>query len=218
MHPRWQQLLAAERALLTELEQKLAHQQYLPAAENVMRAFETDPQQTKVVIIGQDPYPTEGVAVGLAFATARGARPIPGSLRNILKELQTDIGPATNLDETLQLWLDQGVMLLNRHLTCSIGQAGSHQKIGWSKITDAALEKLQKLHGSKLVVLLWGNQAQELLPKLQAASVLRGVHPSPLSANRGFFGSKPFSNINRILSEHGCEPIDWIGENVAFRF
>ena len=110
------------------------------------------------------------------------------------------------------------MLLLNRHLTCASGQAGSHHNLGWAEITDAALRALDKLHGSKLVVVLWGNQAQQLESRLGKAQVIRGVHPSPLSAHRGFFGSKPFSNINRLLSEQGLPPIDWLGEKDAFGF
>lgn len=218
MHPRWQELLSDQRGLFAQIELKLGNQDFLPPREQIMKAFEADPQSVKVVIVGQDPYPTPGVAIGLAFAIRRGTRPIPGSLRNIFKELGEDIGQSANVDESLETWLRQGVLLLNRHLTCASGQAGSHHNLGWAELTDAALRALDKLHGSKLVVVLWGNQAQQLESRLGKAQVIRGVHPSPLSAHRGFFGSKPFSNINRLLSEQGLPPIDWLGEKDAFGF
>lgn len=218
MHSGWHGLLPQAKSQLELIEAKLSDQDYLPSPHLVMSSFEVDPNLIRVVVVGQDPYPTPGNPIGRAFAVALGTRPLPGSLKNILKELSADLGQPHWLDETLQTWVDQGVMLINRHLTCSPGVAVSHQKIGWDEFTDAAISALVKLHGKNLVVLLWGNQAQQLAGLCQGANLIAGTHPSPLSANRGFFGSKPFSNINGILSKSGQPIIDWLGEHNAPRF
>jgi len=218
MHSEWQRLLPDAKSQLESIEARLGDQAFLPSSHLVMSSFEVDPNLIRVVIVGQDPYPKPGNPIGRAFAVALGTRPLPGSLRNILKELSGDLGQPHWLDETLQTWVDQGVMLVNRHLTCSPGVAGSHQKTGWDEFTDSAISALAKLHGKKLVVLLWGNQAQQLAELCKGANIILGTHPSPLSANRGFFGSKPFSNINGILSKSGQPIIDWLGENNAPRF
>jgi len=218
MHPEWQEALAAERPLLDRLEAQLGSLPNLaPRADLVMAAFATSPASVRVLIVGQDPYPTPGVAVGRAFAVA-GSK-LPGSLRNIFKELTTDIGVGPldgDPEPDLTCWQDQGVMLLNRHLTTLEEQAGAHFAAGWEDFTDAVVRHLVA-SCPYLIVVLWGAQAQQLKKTLQsdfAAAgeslfVIEGVHPSPLSANRGFFGSRPFSAINRQLQLHGLEPIDW---------
>jgi uracil-DNA glycosylase len=181
----------------------------------VMAAFTDAPERARVLIVGQDPYPTEGVAVGRAFAVA--APPAPASLRNILRELDSDIGvefgqtgPALDLAG----WQNQGVLLLNRNLTAVVGEAGAHVGLGWATFTDAVIRKLL-LANPKLVMVLWGNQAQSVAQTLaseitaSSCTVIAGVHPSPLSAHRGFFGSKPFTAINLALQNQGFEPINW---------
>ena len=213
MHPRWQALLADQRDLLDSIEAKVqslsdASGNITPPLPQVMRAFETNPQTVRVLIVGQDPYPTAGHAIGLAFAVLLGQKPIPRSLQNILRELHDDL-PSLNIFGELENWQSRGVMLLNRHLTTQVGHPGAHSKLGWDAFTAAAVTALAELHAQKLVALLWGNHAQTLTPLLGGATVLRAAHPSPLSASRGFFGSKPFSGANEALKKMDLEPIDW---------
>ena len=213
MHPGWQNLLADQRDLLDLLEakvQNLCHAggEMAPALSNVMRAFSTDPMLVRVLIVGQDPYPSEGHAIGLAFAVSVNTKPLPRSLQNMMKELATDLPACSNAGD-LTRWQQQGVLLLNRHLTTSIGQAGAHADFGWANFTDAVIKALAATHREKLVALLWGNHAQSLAPMLGGATVLRAVHPSPLSAARGFFGSRPYSSANKALKKLGLETIDW---------
>lgn len=213
MHSGWQALLADQRELLDSLEKKLetlhdASGDITPALPQVMRALQSDPNGVRVLLVGQDPYPTEGHAVGLAFAGPPETRPFPRSLQNMMKELATDLPDCTNGGDIAR-WQTQGVLLLNRHLTVAVGQAGSHSKLGWTDFTDAVIKALVATHGQNLVALLWGNHAQTLASILGEATVLRAVHPSPLSAARGFFGSKPFSGANKALKNLGLEPIDW---------
>jgi uracil-DNA glycosylase len=181
---------------------------YLPEGPRVLRAFEKPLADVRVLIVGQDPYPTPGHAVGLAFSADRGVRPIPRSLQNVYRELETDLGilPARHGD--LSAWSDEGVMLLNRVLTVSPGASGSHRGRGWEAITTAAIGALVA-RGGPLVVILWGRDAQSLIPLLGDTAVIASVHPSPLSARRGFFGSKPFSRANASLVAQGAAPIDW---------
>ncbi len=213
MHPGWQAMLADQQSLLEFLESRLQSSQdasgdIAPPMHQVMRAFENDPTQVRVLLVGQDPYPSPGHAVGLAFAVSPETRPLPRSLQNMMKELATDLPGCSNGGD-ISRWQDQGVMLLNRHLTVAVGQAGSHSKFGWNEFTDAVIRALAATQQAKLVALLWGNHAQTLAPMLCGATILRAVHPSPLSASRGFFGSKPFSGANVALKNLGLEPIDW---------
>ena len=210
MHPSWQQALADQRALLEQIEAKvLAAGEIQPAAENVMKAFETPLDQVRVLIVGQDPYPTPGHAIGLSFAVAEGVKPLPRSLQNMMRELRDDLGTSVSNEGRLQLWSTQGVMLLNRHLTTSSSEAGAHFDFGWLAFTDAVIRVLNRARGRKLVAILLGNEAislQRLLPDVQ---VISSAHPSPLSARKGFFGSKPFSRANAALSFVGEQQIDW---------
>ena len=209
MHKSWQVALAAQRPLLERIEVDLRpiFSQIAPAPELVCRAFEMPIDEVRVLLLGQDPYPTAGDAVGLAFAVAAG-RALPRSLRNIMAELATDI-PRASHSGNLSRWADQGVMLLNRHLTTGLGSAGSHIGLGWQEFTDAAVRALAQHHGRDLVAVLWGNQARTAQQLLGAAQIVASAHPSPLSAHRGFFGSKPFSQVNQALEKVGREPIDW---------
>lgn len=215
MHPGWQVLLSPMRARLESLESELSHLDNLvPPAKTVMAAFDADPASVRVVILGQDPYPTPGIAVGRAFAA--GSSSAPASLRNIFLELRSDVPGEGIPDPTLQGWQQQGVFLLNRHLTTLAGHPGAHFGMGWQDFTDAVLAALINL-GHPLALVLWGNQAQQveraLAAEIAAAQerllILKSVHPSPLSAHRGFFGSRPFSAINAWLVGHGLESIDW---------
>ena len=209
MHESWRVSLADQRALLERIEVDLRpiFSQIAPTPELVCRAFEMPIDEVRVLLLGQDPYPTPGDAVGLAFAIAPG-RPLPRSLRNIMVELGNDIPTASNSGD-LSRWAEQGVLLLNRHLTTGLGSAGSHVGLGWQDFTDAAVRALAQHHGRDLVAVLWGNQARTALPLLGAAQVVASAHPSPLSAHRGFFGSRPFSQVNQALEKVGREPIDW---------
>ncbi len=221
MHPQWQSLLADQKDALESIEKALAvetaGEPYLPSPPNVMRAFKSDPNQTRVLIVGQDPYPTPGHAIGLAFACPIEITPQPRSLQNIRTEIASDLDASlaqtANID--LASWVDQGVMLLNRTLTVAPGATNSHLKIGWQTFTATAIARLAALRGPSLVAILWGKPAQTsanlLEPSLGNANVLVSAHPSPLSASRGFFGSKPFSRTNELLVQKGQQPIDWLG-------
>lgn len=182
---------------------------YLPAGDKVLRAFTRPMSEVKVLVVGQDPYPTPGHAVGLSFSVDRDVRPLPKSLVNIYKELATDLGiePATHGD--LTAWFDQGVLLLNRVLTVTPGKPASHRGKGWEQVTAAAITALGKRQ-APLVAVLWGRDAQtaaQFLP--DTVPVIASAHPSPLSARNGFFGSRPFSRVNAALTEQGATPIDW---------
>ncbi|MGL5405743.1 MAG: uracil-DNA glycosylase [Propionibacteriaceae bacterium] len=185
-----------------------AGRSYLPAGNQVLRAFSTPLSDVRVLIVGQDPYPTPGHAVGLSFSVAADVTPIPRSLQNIYRELSTDLGipPAAHGD--LSAWAKQGVLLLNRCLTVQPGNPNSHRNKGWEIITQHAIEALVA-RGGPLVAILWGRDAQGLKPMLAQVPVISSVHPSPLSAARGFFGSRPFSKANEALLAQGADPIDW---------
>lgn len=215
IHPSWHPVLAPVADDLTAVLQQLqarrdAGEPIEPPADNVLRVFGMPFDAVKVLIVGQDPYPTPGHAVGLSFALHPHVRPIARSLANIFTELHADLGiePASSGD--LSAWESQGVMLLNRVLTVTAHQAGSHRNMGWEKITDAVIAALAQRQ-LPLVAILWGRQAQSLAPWFDAPTtlVLEAPHPSPLSARRGFFGSRPFSQTNAFLTQHGVDPIDW---------
>lgn len=181
---------------------------YLPAAENVLRTFRAPLADVRVLIVGQDPYPTPGHPIGLAFAVERHVHPLPRSLANISRELVDDVGVAPLRHGDLGLWAANGVMLLNRVLTVEPGATGSHRGKGWEAVTDHAIRTLAA-RGTPLVAILWGRDAQRLRPLLGDTPVIESAHPSPLSASRGFFGSRPFSRANALLEAQGAAPIDW---------
>lgn len=181
---------------------------YLPAGENVLRAFSLPLSDVRVLVVGQDPYPTPGHAVGLAFSVGREVRPLPASLVNIYAELHSDLGIAPAPHGDLSGWFDQGVLLLNRVLTVRPGASNSHRGRGWESVTSAAIEALAA-RGGPLVAILWGRDAQSLAPALTGIPQIASAHPSPLSATRGFFGSRPFSRANAHLEAQGAPPIDW---------
>lgn len=181
---------------------------YLPAGENVMRAFARPLGDVRVLIVGQDPYPTPGHPIGLSFAVAPDARPVPRSLANIYTELNADLGLAPAPHGDLSAWADQGVMLLNRVLTVTPGATASHRGRGWESVTECAITALAA-RGGPCAAILWGRDAQSLKPLLGAIACVESAHPSPLSASRGFFGSRPFSRVNRLLVDQGAEPVDW---------
>lgn len=186
----------------------------LPSPSNILRAFRQPLMAVKVLVVGQDPYPTPGHAVGLSFSVDRATRPIPRSLTNIFTELQADLGLPPRVHGDLSSWADQGVLLLNRVMTVRAGAAGSHKGKGWEKITTAAIAAVatrRRADGSTppLVAVLWGKDADGVRSLLGNTPVVASAHPSPLSASRGFFGSRPFSRTNALLQEQGAEPIDW---------
>ena len=187
-----------------------AGQRYLPAGENVLRAFTFPFDDVRVLIVGQDPYPTPGHAVGLSFSVAPEVRPLPRSLDNIFKEYATDLGHPAPRCGDLTPWSERGVMMLNRVLTVRSGTPASHRGKGWEAVTECAIRALVD-RPQPLVAVLWGRDAQTLKPMLTGAhcAAIESVHPSPLSASRGFFGSRPFSRANQLLEQMGAEPIDW---------
>lgn len=191
--------------LRTELA---AGRAYLPAGPNVLRAFSRPLAGVRVLIVGQDPYPTPGHAVGLSFSVAPDVRPLPRSLVNIYTELTADLGVPPAAHGDLTAWFTQGVLLLNRVLTVRPGVPGSHRGQGWEDVTRCAIEALVG-RGGPLVAILWGRDAQGLAPMLGGVPVIASAHPSPLSARAGFFGSRPFSRANAALVAQGAEPIDW---------
>lgn len=210
MHPTWQRLLADQKSLLEQIEQKISHMPDLvPKKELLLRAFVSDPLTKRVLIIGQDPYPNPEHATGLAFAVPTGTSPLPPTLQNILKELRSDIGMKAVKTADLSRWESQGVMLLNRHLSTSAGNSAAHLDLGWGQFTTEAVKALHNLKGEALVAILWGRKAQELAVHLPQAKVIASAHPSPLSSYRGFFGSKPFTKTNYLLTTLGQPQIDW---------
>lgn len=181
---------------------------YLPAGPNILRAFSQPFADVRVLIVGQDPYPTPGHPIGLSFAVERDVRPIPRSLQNIYRELRGDLGIETPEHGDLTAWTRHGVSLLNRCLTVAPGASAAHRGKGWEAVTDRAIEALAA-RGTPLVAILWGRDAQSLRPRLGAVPAIESAHPSPMSADRGFFGSKPFSRANALLAEQGAGPVDW---------
>ena len=185
-----------------------AGRSYLPAGDRILRAFERPMGRVKVLVVGQDPYPTPGHPIGLSFAVDRHVRPVPRSLANIYRELLADTGITAPQHGDLTAWSDQGVLLLNRVLTVQPGKPASHRGKGWEPVTEQAIRALVQ-RGGPLVAVLWGKDAQNLRPLLGDTPVIESAHPSPMSADRGFFGSRPFSRVNRLLVEQGGEPVDW---------
>jgi uracil-DNA glycosylase len=185
-----------------------AGRKYLPAGEHVLRAFKQPFADVRVLIVGQDPYPTPGHPIGLSFAVERHVRPVPRSLQNIYRELQSDLGITPPEHGDLTSWAEHGVLLLNRCLTVAPGVSAAHRGKGWEAVTDQAIRALVD-RGTPLVAILWGRDAQTLQPLLEATPVIKSAHPSPMSASNGFFGSRPFSRANALLVEQGAEPVDW---------
>ena len=211
--PGWADALAPVAPTIAALGDRLraevaAGRRYLPAGDRVLRAFQRPLADVRVLIVGQDPYPTPGHPIGLSFAVERDVRPLPRSLSNIYRELEADLGipPAPHGD--LSSWADQGVMLLNRVLTVSPGAPASHRGWGWEQVTEHAIRALVA-RGGPLVAILWGGHARSLVPLLGGTPRIESPHPSPLSASRGFFGSRPFSRANALLEQQGADPVDW---------
>ncbi len=185
-----------------------AGRHYLPAGDVVLRAFTQPFDDVKVLVVGQDPYPTPGHPIGLSFAVDPHVRPVPRSLANIYRELNDDLGVTPPQHGDLRAWSEQGVLLLNRVLTVEAGAAGSHRGKGWEAVTDQAVRALVARR-KPLVAVLWGAQAASVRPLLGDTPVVASAHPSPLSASRGFFGSRPFSQVDALLRDQGADPVDW---------
>ncbi|WP_075890954.1 uracil-DNA glycosylase [Actinomyces provencensis] len=212
LDPGWAQALAPVEGRVHQLGSMLraetaAGNGYLPAGTDVLRAFTYPFDQVKVLIVGQDPYPTPGHAMGLSFSVAPGVAP-PRSLQNIFTEMVDDLGVPRPTSGDLTPWSQEGVCLLNRVLTVRAGVPGSHRRRGWEEVTDRAIDALVA-RDRPLVAILWGRDAQALQPRLGDTPVVRSPHPSPLSASRGFFGSRPFSRANAMLVAQGASPVDW---------
>jgi uracil-DNA glycosylase len=211
--PDWAEALAPVADQVTRLgtflrEEVAAGRGYLPAGGRVLRAFEQPMAEVRVLVVGQDPYPTPGHPVGLSFSVAPEVRPLPRSLQNIFREYHDDLGlPAPSCGD-LSRWAQHGVLLLNRVLTVQPGRPGSHRGKGWEVVTEQAIRSLVD-RGGPLVALLWGRDAQSLQPWLGDVPCVTSPHPSPMSADRGFFGSRPFSRVNALLADQQAEPVDW---------
>jgi len=198
--------------LLDEIEEQLLGSNFLPSHESVMKAFSQDFEECKVLIVGQDPYPSVEHAMGLSFSIPSQIRKFPPTLRNIFKELQSDLQISQPKDGDLTSWHEQGVFLLNRTLTCEAGASNSHTNLGWSQITD----RCAKVLGERgVIAILWGKNAAELGKYFDKDKVVYSAHPSPLSAYRGFFGSKPFSTVNKMLERDGKAGISWAKKSSA---
>lgn len=211
--PGWAQALEPVRPQLDELgaflrAEQAAGRTFLPAGPHVLRAFTQPLASTRVLIVGQDPYPTPGHAVGLSFSVAPDVRPVPRSLANIFTEYMSDLGLPAPASGDLSPWAQRGVLLLNRSLTVQAGAPNSHQGRGWEAVTEQAIRALAA-RGGPLVAILWGRNARNLKPLLGAVPVIESAHPSPLSARHGFFGSRPFSRANALLEQQGAAPVDW---------
>ncbi len=211
--PTWIAALDSQRENLRRIGQFLSDENsagrpWLPAGEHILRAFTQPMTSVRVVIIGQDPYPTPGHAVGLSFSVAPGIAP-PRSLVNIYKELHTDLGCPRPTTGDLTPWSDQGVLLLNRVLTVSAGESGSHRRQGWEEFTECAVSALARMQPNPPVFILWGKDAHQVSTLIGDSPCIQSAHPSPMSADRGFFGSRPFSRANAILEQRGQQPIQW---------
>ena len=206
LHPDWQGALAPLRSNFEAIDARLVGQEITPTYELVLRSLNTPIESVRVVIVGQDPYPNPAHANGLAFSVAASVSPLPATLRNIFKELVSDCAVAYPENGDLTGWAEQGVLLLNRTLTTQINYSLAHSTIGWEVITN---EIARILGEHNVIALLWGKRAQELSSNFSNELVISGVHPSPLSAYRGFFGTKPFSRVNELLASQGGSSIQW---------
>jgi uracil-DNA glycosylase len=209
----WAEALAPVAATIERLGDFLRAEQqagrgFLPAGKNVFAAYAMPPKDVKVLLVGQDPYPTPGHPIGLCFAVAPQVRPLPGSLRNIFAELVDDVGVPMPSNGDLTPWVARGVMLLNRSLTVRPGAPGSHRGKGWEDVTSRTIEALVE-RGGPLVAILWGRDARDLRTMLGTVPAIESAHPSPLSARKGFFGSRPFSRTNELLVDQHVDPVDW---------
>lgn len=204
VHSSWLPIFQPLRGSIDQILESINDEEIAPDYSQIFRGFRSDLSNVRCVIVGQDPYPTEGNAMGLAFSIPSHVKKIPASLKNIFTELKSDQGIPIPTNGDLSAWSDRGVLLLNRVLTTRVGESNAHVQVGWKAVTDQIACELGK---RDVVAVLWGRHAQELAPYFRYK--VEGVHPSPLSAYKGFFGSRPFSQVNEILQNIGREPIDW---------
>ena len=205
LHQEWQKELQEHKELIEEIDQFVQGCEVTPSYDLIFRALNKPIDSTRVVFFGQDPYPKKGHAHGLAFSVDDSVTPLPASLRNIFKELKSDVG-IDRIKGNLSDWCEQGVMLINRVLTTDAGQSMAHAQLGWQEVTNSVARVL----GNRgVLAVLWGNSALELKSFFVEDNVIASVHPSPLSAYRGFFGSKPFSQVNDKLALKGYSAISW---------
>ncbi|WP_278579478.1 uracil-DNA glycosylase [Rothia aeria] len=213
MHEEWAQALAPVEPQIRAMgdflrtEHAAGHRTF-PAGDDIFRAFARPMSEVKVLILGQDPYPTPGHAMGMSFSVHRDVRPLPRSLNNIYRELNEDLGIAPAEHGDLSSWADEGVMLMNRVLSVREGKPASHRNKGWEQVTQQAIEALVA-RDKPLVGLLWGADARRTAPMLAPYPCVESAHPSPLSASKGFFGSRPFSRVNELLAQQGATGVDW---------
>ncbi len=205
LHSDWKLVLSKHKNLIDQIEERLLNIDCAPEFENVFRTLSRSIESSRVVIFGQDPYPSKGHANGLAFSVNKSVSPLPPSLRNIFAELATDVG-VERLDGDLTDWFSQGVLLVNRVLSTEVGTSLAHSDFGWEEVTQSIAQELGK---REVVAILWGKNAGELSSFFPAERRIESVHPSPLSAYRGFFGSKPFSRCNQILLSNNQNVINW---------
>lgn len=211
--PGWAEPMAPQHATLSQLgdflrAEQAAGRRFLPAADRILAAFAQPFDDVRVLLVGQDPYPTPGHPIGLCFSVAPDVRPVPKSLANVYTEYESDLGLPRPSSGDLTPWQRQGIMLLNRVLTVRAGTPASHRGKGWEAFTEQAIRALVA-RDRPLVAVLWGNDARSLKPLLGDTPVIESAHPSPLSASRGFFGSRPFSRVNALLEQSGAAPVDW---------
>ena len=209
----WAEALAPVEDRITQVgvflrEQIAEGKRYLPAGDQVLRAFKQPFADVRVLIVGQDPYPTPGHPVGLSFSVDPSVKRLPGSLVNIFREYADDLGYPQPSNGDLTPWTERGVLLLNRVLTVEPGKPGSHRGKGWEEVTEQAIRALAK-RDTPLVAILWGRDARNLAPLLGSIPRIESAHPSPMSAHSGFFGTRPFSRANQLLANQGADPIDW---------
>ena len=214
MDPGWAEALEPVAGRIAAMGEFLraeiaAGRRYLPSGENVLRAFKQPFDQVRVLIVGQDPYPTPGNPVGLSFSVAPEVARLPPSLVNIFREYSDDLGYPDPVNGDLTPWTERGVLLLNRVLTVQPGKPGSHRGKGWEEVTEQAIRALAARQAGPLVAILWGRDARTLVPLLDGVPCVESAHPSPYSAASGFFGSRPFSRANQLLEQEGGEPVDW---------
>jgi len=207
VHPSWDEIFKPHLSLIEQIEDQLSRLEIAPTHDLVFRAFSRPLDEMKVVIFGQDPYPNANHACGLAFSVPTQLVRLPQSLLNIFSELHSDLGGPLRTSGDLSDWFRQGVGLVNRVLTVEAGLIGSHNKLGWQQLTDSVA---RELGDREVVAILWGNQARQLEKHFPLHRRISSAHPSPLSAYRGFFGSRPFSKANELLAERGAKPINWL--------
>jgi uracil-DNA glycosylase len=205
LHSDWKLVLSKHKVLIDQIEERLLNIDCAPEFESVFRTLSRSIESSRVVIFGQDPYPSKGHANGLAFSVNKSVSPLPPSLRNIFAELASDVG-VERLDGDLTDWFSQGVLLVNRVLSTEVGTSLAHSDFGWQEVTQSIAQELGK---REVVAILWGKNAGELSSFFPAERRIESVHPSPLSAYRGFFGSKPFSRCNQILLSNNQSEINW---------